>query len=74
MHEFEKCSRFAVVINDTTTAKIEEQLGEATKEKIGQTSRLTNKIQENTCKLRKESKFRNKTYFKLYSSDPIPPR
>ena len=46
MHEFEKCCRFAVAINDTTTAKIEEQLGEATKEKIDQTSRLTNKIQE----------------------------
>ena len=73
VHEFEKCCRFAFVINDTTKAKIEEQLGEATKEKIDPTSRFTNKIQENPCKLRKESKFRNKTYFKLYSSDPIPP-
>ena len=40
MHEFEKCCRFAVVINDTTTAKIEEQLGEATKEKIDSRTRF----------------------------------
>ena len=54
--------------------KIEEQLGKATKAKIKPTSRLTNKIQKKLCKLEKENKFTNKTYFELYPSDPIPPR
>ena len=54
--------------------KIEKQLGKATKAKIDPTSRLTNKIQKKLCKLRKENKFTNKTYFELYPSDPIPPR
>ena len=60
--------------NDTAKEKIEEQLGKATKAKIDPTSRLTNKIQKKLCKLRKENKFTNKTYFELYPSDPIPPR
>ena len=54
--------------------KIEEQLGRATKAKIDPTSRFANKIQKKLCKLRKENKFTNKTYFELYPSDPIPPR
>ena len=32
-----------------------------------------NKIQKNLCKLRKENKFTNKTYFELCPSKPIPP-
>ena len=74
MHKFDKGCGFAIVTNDTAKEKIEEQLGKATKAKIDPTSRLTNKIQKKLCKLRKESKFTNKTYFELYPSDPIPPR
>ena len=54
--------------------KIEEQLAKAAKAKIDRTNRLTNKIQKKLCKLRKENKFTNKTYFELYPSDRIPPR
>ena len=74
VHEFDKGCGFAIVTNDTAKEKIEEQLGKATKAKIDPTSRLTNKIQKKLCKLRKENKFTNKTYFELYPSDPIPPR
>ena len=74
LHEFRKGYGFAIVTNDTAKEKIEEQLGKATKAKIDPTSRLTNKIQKNICKLKKENKFTNKTYFELYPSDPIPPR
>ena len=74
VHEFDKGCGFAIVTNDTAKEKIEEQLGKATKAKIDPTSRLTNKIQKNICKLKKENKFTNKTYFELYPSDPIPPR
>ena len=74
VHEFDKGCGFAIVTNDTAKETIEEQLGKATKAKIDPTSRLTNKIQKNLGKLRKENKFTNKTYFELYPSDPIPPR
>ena len=60
--------------NDTAKENIEEQIGKATKAKIDPTSRITNKIQKKLCKLRKENKFTNNTYFELYPSDPIPPR
>ena len=74
MHEFNKSCGFAIVTNDTTKEKIEEQLDKTTKVKIDPTSRLTNKIHKKLCKLRKENKFMNKTYFELYPSDTIPPR
>ena len=74
VHEFDKGCGFAIATNDTAKEKIEEQLGKATKAEIDPTSRLTSKIQKKLCKLRKESKFTNKTYFELYPSDPIPPR
>ena len=74
VHEFDKGCGFAIVTDDTSNEKIEEQLGKATKAKIDPTSRLTNKIQKKLCNLRKENKFTNKTYFELYPSDPIPPR
>ena len=73
VHEFDKGCEFAIVTNDTVKEKIEEQLGKETKARIDPTSRLTNKIQKRLCKLRKENKFTNKTYFELYPSDPIPP-
>ena len=71
MHEFDNGCGFAFVTNDTAKEKIEEQLGKATKAKIDPISRLTNKIQRKLCKLRKENKFTNKTYFELYPSDPF---
>ena len=73
VHEFDKGCVFAIVTNDTVKEKIEEQLGKETKARIDPTSKLTNKIQKKLCKLKKENKFTNKTYFELYPSDPIPP-
>ena len=74
VHEFDKSCGFAIVTNDTTKEKIEKQLGKATKAKTVPTSRLTNKIKKKLCKLRKENKFTNKTYFELYPTDRIPSR
>ena len=34
----------------------------------------SNKFQKELAKLRKEGKFDNKTYYKVYPSDAIPPR
>ena len=74
MHKFDKGCGFAIVTSDKAKEKIEEQLENTTKAKIDPASRLTNKIQKKLCKLRKDNKFTNKTYFELYPSDPIPPR
>ena len=74
MQEFDKGCGFTIVTNDTVEEKIEEQLGKAAKVKRGQTSRLTSKFQKKLYKLRRENKFTSKTYFELYTSDPIPPR
>ena len=71
VQEFHKVFEFAIVTDDTAKDKIEEQLGKATKAKIDPTNRLTNKIQKKLCKLRKEKKFTDKTYFQLYPSDPF---
>ena len=38
------------------------------------TRTLLNKFQKELAKLTKENKFDNKTYFKLYPPDTIPPR
>ena len=74
MHEFDKGCGFAIATNDTVKENIEEQLGKATKAEIDPTSRLTSKIQKKLCKIRKENKLTNKTYFELYPIEPIPPR
>ena len=63
MHEFGKGCGFAIVTNDTAKEKMEQQLGKATKAKIDLASRLTNKIEKKLCKLTKQNKFTNKTYF-----------
>ena len=54
--------------------KIEEQLGKAKIAENDPTLKLTNKIQKILCRPRKEKKFTDKEYFKIYPSDPIPPR
>ena len=74
VREFDKGCGFAVETNDMDKEEIEEQLGKATKTKIDPTRLLTNKIQKNLCRLRKENKFANITYSELYPSDNIPPR
>ena len=61
---FDKSCGFAISADDTAK-KINEQLGEATKAKIYPTNRLTSKIQRKLCKVRKEKKNANKTYFEL---------
>ena len=74
MHEFDKGCGFAIATNDTVKENIEEQLVKGTKAEIDPTSRLTSKIQKKLCKIRKENKLTNKTYFELYPIEPIPPR
>ena len=55
MEELDMGCGFAIVTNNTAKGKIEEYLGKITKAKIDPTKRLTNKIQKNFSKLRKEN-------------------
>ena len=72
VHEFEKGFGFAIGTDSAAKENIEEKLGKATKVKIGLTNRPTSKVPEKICKLRKENKVKNKTYFEFYTFSPIP--
>ena len=54
--------------------RIEEQTGKSTIIDYDPTTTLMNKFQKELAKLREEGKFDNKTYYKVYLSDAIPPR
>ena len=73
VHEFEKGFRLVIATDGTAKENVEEKLGKAKKVKIDLTNRLTSKVQEKLCKLRKESKVKSKTYSEFYMFDPKPP-
>ena len=50
------------------------QLGKAKIAENDPTLKFTNKIQKILCRIRKGKKFRDREYFQIYPSDPIPPR
>ena len=74
IHAFDKETVFVVINKKDTIHKIEEQIGKSKIIDHDPTPNLLKKIQKELAKLRKENKFDNKTYFKLYPSDDIPPR
>ena len=64
-----------MVINERDTIhKIKEQIGKSKTIDHDPTPNLLKKPQKELAKLRRENKFDNKTYFKLYPSDNIPRR
>ena len=73
IYPFNKGTGFAVIKEQDAIQKIEKKIR---KSKIDHdpTPTLLNKFQKELAKLRKQNKFDNKTYFKLYPSDAIPPR
>ena len=50
------------------------QLGKAKIAENDPTLKFTNKIQKILCRIRKGKKFRDREYFQIYPSDPIPTR
>ena len=54
--------------------RIDEQIGKLIIIDYDPTITLLNMVQKERAKLRKEGKFDNKTYYKVYPSDAIPPR
>ena len=54
--------------------RIEEQIGKSNIIDYDATTTLLNNFQNELAKLRKEGKFHNKIYYKVYPSDAIPQR
>ena len=54
--------------------RIDEQIGKLIIIDYDPTITLLNMVQKERAKLRKEGKFDNKTYYKVYPSDEIPSR
>ena len=74
IYPFDKETGFVVIKKKDAIQKIEEQI---TKSKIidhDPAPTLLNKFLKELAKLRKENKFDNKTCFKLYPSNAVPPR
>ena len=74
VYPFDKGSGFVVLSEGDAIKKIEEQLGKAKVIDEDPTQKYTSKVQKHLCKLRKEKKFKNKEYFEIYPSNPIPPQ
>ena len=67
-------SGFVIMEEEDTIKKIEEQIGKSIITDYHSTTTLLHTFQKELPKLRKEGKFDNKTYYKVYPSDAIPPR
>lgn len=64
-HKVYQCSGFEILNSDAAKAKREEQLENGIKSRMDPRNRLTKKIYENLCKLRKERKFTHQSYFEF---------
>ena len=74
VYSYDKGTGFVILKNKDAIRKIEEQIGESAVSNTDLTSALTSKNQKHLATLRKQQKLETRTYFQLYSSDPIPPR
>ena len=74
IYPFDKGTGFVVIKEEDAIQKIDKQIGKSKVIHYDPTPTLLNKFLKELAKLRKESKFDNKTYFKLYPSYAIPPR
>ena len=73
IYPFDKGTGLVVIKEEDAIQKIEEQIGKSKIIDHDPTPTLLKKFQKELAKLRK-NKFDNKTYFKLYPSDAIPPQ
>lgn len=74
VYPFAKGNGFVLLNADDAITKIENQIGKSKIIDIDPTPQLVSKFQKILCKMRKEGKFDDRTYFKIYPSDAIPPR
>ena len=69
-----KGNSFVILNNKDVIQNIEKQTGKSVVSNINSTYTLTSKIQKHLAVLRKQQKFDTRTHFKLYPSNPVPPR
>ena len=73
VYPFDKGSGFVIMKEKHAIKRIEEQIGMSVIIDYDPTTTLLNKFQKKLAKLKKEENFDNKTYYKVYPSDAIPP-
>nr|XP_047132439.1 uncharacterized protein LOC105845309 [Hydra vulgaris] len=74
IYPFDKGTGFALLCENEAKAKLEEQIKNSKIIDYDPTPTFTTKFQKLLCKLRKQGKLDNATYFKMYPSDCVPPR
>ena len=73
IYSYDKCTGFLICNNKDAIRKTEEQIREFVVSNTEPTSAPTIKIQKHLATLRKQQKFKTRTYLHLCLSDPIPP-
>ena len=74
VYPFDKGSGFVIMEEGDAIKRIEERMGKSIKIDYDPTTTLLNEFPKELAKLRTGGKFDNKTYYKVYPSDAIPPR
>ena len=74
VYPFDKGLGFVIMKEEGAIKRIEEEIGKSVIIDYETITTLLNKFQKELAKLRKEGKFDNKTYYKVYPSGAIPPR
>ena len=74
VYPFDKGSGFVIMKEEDAIKRIEKQMGKSIITDYDPTTTLLNKFQKELSESWKEGKFDNKTYYKVYPSDAIPPR
>jgi len=74
IYPFDKGSGFVIIKHEDALNKIEEQIGHTKIVNKDPTKSLINQFQITLRKLKKENKFNDREYQKLYPTDGIPPR
>lgn len=74
VYPYDKGSGFVLLKKEDAMSKIADQLGEAKKITKDPTKTLLTKFQRAISTLRKQGRFSNQQFFKIYPSDAVPPR
>ena len=74
VYPFDKGSGFVIMKEEDAIKRIQKQMGKSIITDYDPTTTLLNKFQKELSESWKEGKFDNKTYYKVYPSDAIPPR
>ncbi|XP_065668102.1 uncharacterized protein LOC136088337 [Hydra vulgaris] len=74
VYPFDKGTGFVLINEEDAFYKLEEEIKHSVTINYDPTQTLMTKFQKLLCRLRKQKKLDNKTYFQMYPSDCVPPR